>query len=316
MSGRHGTRRILLLTLLLFVTTACSQADKPPQISGPGITFVAPRGSRPSAQSIAWSPVDATNMLVRAYETPDMPAEIYLLDVGTGQKTMLVKQWGQFYGAQWAPDAKHVLILAVNDTPGFEPDGWWIMDPASLSAVNLLPVSASYAAWSPDGTQIAVLRQLSPMQTLDLFLVDVKTGQKYAIFAPPGGDASTGLSWSSDGQRVVFSVLNRQGANNLYMLGVASRTVAKLEKFPSGQEPAWSPSGDVIAVSKWPYLYLVSPDGTCALRIPNVREAWSPTWSPDGQKLGFVSMDGIYYVDLRAALGRDVYQDLCSAATP
>jgi dipeptidyl aminopeptidase/acylaminoacyl peptidase len=139
--------RFLLPCISILFIAGCAQTSRGRLISGKGITFIAPRGSRPEAVSIQWLPKDESTMLVRAYETPEMPADIYLLDVGTGQKTVLVKKnVAQFYAAQWAPDAKHVLILAVNHTAGFEPDGWWIMDPVSLSAVNLFPVTASYAA--------------------------------------------------------------------------------------------------------------------------------------------------------------------------
>lgn len=117
-------QRWMPLLILAILLTSCINAAE--EIEN-GIVFIASRGKRPVAQSIAWSPIDENKVLIRAYETPSQPAEVYILDVQTGEKELVVGplQPAQFIDAKWMPDGKYALILVV-DTIGFEPSGWWV----------------------------------------------------------------------------------------------------------------------------------------------------------------------------------------------
>lgn len=285
-----------------------------PRKTEAGITFVTSRGSRPSAQSIVWSPTDGNKILVTAYETPQEPAEVYILDIKTGQKDVLVQQLpAYFFEAKWTPDGKHALILAENNTKGFEPSGWWMVDISTKSSEYLM-IPNDDAAWSSDGKTIAVLHQeensAHDIIKIELQLINMETKEEETIATYDKADFSSGLSWSADGQYLVFS-LGKIGFNGLYVLNMKTRQATKITENIGSANPAWSPKGNVIAFEKYPSVYLIDMDGKCESEIPNLENVWSPTWSPDGKKLGYVGRDGIYFLEIDKVLGRDIYQNLC-----
>lgn len=302
-----------LITIILFL--GCNSSKS----LGIGVTFIASRGSSPSVQSVVWSPTDEYNLLVVAYETPAEPAEVYMLDVRTGQQDVLAQQLpGYFFEAKWTPDGMHALILAENNTEGFEPSGWWLIDINDTSSAYFMP--SSDIAWSPDGKKVAVLREEkmgANTKKIDLLLIDVATKTEKVITTYNEADSSWGLSWSPDGQYLVFS-LGQTRSSNLYILNTKTLHVAQITDNDGSQHPAWSPRGNIIAYERnFPdniaktYLYLVSSEGKCEVEIPNLENVWSPTWSPDGNKLGYVGREGIYYLEIDKVLRWDVYQNLC-----
>jgi Tol biopolymer transport system component len=96
-----------------------------------------------------------------------------------------------------------------------------------------------------------------------------------------------------------------------------TREVVKITDSKLNDNLAWSPKGNIIALERRAHdeykvtLHLLSADGKCDIEIPNLERVFSPTWSPDGKKLGYFSLDGIYSLDLNEVMGRDIYQSLC-----
>jgi Tol biopolymer transport system component len=283
-----------------------------------GIVFIAPRGSNSPAQSVVWSPSDENKILIRAYETPFYPSEIYMLDIRNQEKDFLVGPLrnAQFIDINWAPDGKKALILVV-DTIGFEPSGWWAIDVNNKSVEHLLGPYDD-ASWSPDESTIAVLRrtQINDPSHLELRLIDSNTNNEEIIASYDEVNYSAGISWSPDNQFVVFS-LRRQNISNLFILNVGTKKIIQLTQNNDSEYPAWSPKGNIIVFERdfsnkvGTSLYLVDVDGKCMIEIPNLGEAWSPTWSPDGKKIAFLSRDGIYVLETDIVFGRDIYQGLC-----
>ncbi len=306
-------RHLFIFLISLIVTnllTGCFNSRN----TNNGITFVTSRGSRPPVQSIVWSPSDKDKILVTAFETPQEPAEVYILDIKTGQKDILAKQLpGYFFEAKWTPDGKHALILAENNTKGFEPSGWWMVNISTKSS-EYLTIPNDDAAWSPDGKTIAVLHQeendAHDIIKIDLQLINMGTKVEETIATYEEADSSSGLSWSSDGQYLVFS-LGKYGIHSLYILNMKTRQVAKITENIGSEKPVWSPEGNIIAFERYPSIHLIDMDGKCEIEIPNLENAWSLTWSPDGKKLGYVGKDGIYFLEIDKVLGRNIYQNLC-----
>jgi len=304
----HFIKRLMFLFVLITLFTSCINSRKMED----GIVFIASRGGRPPAQSIAWSPIDENKVLIRASETPLQPAEVFMLDVQTGKKDFVVGPLkpAQFIEAKWMPDGKKVLILAV-DTTGFEPSGWWAINIDSKSAEYLLrPIDA--VAWSPDGKFIAALERTpgNNSSSIELKLIDADTKVEQTVANYTYIDYSSGISWSPDSQFVVFALGEYQGSNSLFILNVGTRKVSTISE-NKAEQPSWSPKGNIIAFENKNRLHLIDSDGRCEIEIPNLENAWSPTWSPDGMKLGYISGDGIYYVEIEKILGRDIYEGLC-----
>lgn len=120
--------------------------------------------------------------------------------------------------------------------------------------------------------------------------------------------------WSPDGRKLVYSktmcdtdwetyyVCENGG---LEIMDVDSRQVTVPTSGSLGEDPVWSPTGDMIAFVRWMkdsgqrHLFVMSPDGSTSneLTIPGVSEVRGPAWSPDGSKILFVCSEAICVVN-------------------
>ena len=161
-------------------------------------------------------------------------------------------------------------------------------------------------AWSPDGTQLAFVRQLAeggpPPAGLDCAAdpaaCERGTPGPYAVVvtsAAPGSEridfqsASTiyFLDWSPDGTRLSFIT-----DSGLFVLEVATGSTQLV--LPGGYDlPAWAPDGTRLVASRLADaagsdLYLVLLDGSQPLRLTSDEGSESlPAWSPDGSRIAF-----------------------------
>jgi Tol biopolymer transport system component len=244
-------------------------------------------------------------------------AQVYLLDITTGKKEVLVNtDYGDFVASTWAPDGKHVLLVARKNTIGSGAGGLWILNMESNSLEHLL--DSGYAVWSPNGKTIATF-SVEGINTVSekvvLSLIDVDTKNITEIYENLNAKYFFGLSWSPDGENLVFSL--GEDPENLYTLNVQTGQATQITEGIKSTAPVWSPVGNIIAYVSWPTtgirktLHFINSDGKCDIQIPNLEYVWSPTWSPDGKKLAYIARDGIYFLEIEKIFGRDIYQGLC-----
>lgn len=302
---------IILLSWSSSLLSGCNFLDsrKP---TGDGVTFIASVGS-PPADSIVWSPTE-NKILVTAGDVGMGRAQVYILDLSTKQKKVLVNiDYGDIVASTWSPDGKYVLLVAREGSVGSGAGGVWKLDVENNSLEYL--VDAGSSAWAPDGKSIASFFFEVPNKR-SLRLIDVDTKKVTSIYETTDMRYDFGLSWSSDGQNLVFA-LGVDGSEKLYTINVLTREVLQITENVTGSYPAWSPVGNIIAYVNWPSqgtnttLYLMDLDNECDVQIPNLEYVWSPTWSPDGKKLGYIGNDGIYFAAIDEILGRDIYEGLC-----
>ena len=178
-------------------------------------------------------------------------------------------------------------IFVMNDVGGF------------VSQMTFRNRDCTYAAWSPDRTEIAFCSSPRPHES-GIYIINTDGIRQFRVFLTNERPASINHpSWSPDGERIVFAtfqgivVMNRDGSNPT---NITNRR---------GETPDWSPDGSKIVFSSGfdgnYNLFTVSPEGGKWTRItvhPGNEE--NPDWSPDGKSITFSSkrddLWGIYTI--------------------
>jgi len=174
----------------------------------------------------------------------------------------------------------------------------WTVDPDGTDLRNITFSGGrdeSDPAWSPDGRHLAFLRSDGGSRTLIVANAD---GNEPRIIVVPSFACHDLLhpAWSPDGRRIAFSC-NDSNARDIWSIGADGTGLTRLTDEPAPTfridevAPAWSPDGTKIAYQRGVGLteevWTMNPDGSGQARL--VTEAASPDWSPDGQRIVFVS---------------------------
>jgi TolB protein len=157
-------------------------------------------------------------------------------------------------------------------------------------------------SWAPDGRRL-VFTSVTAGNVQGIF-VTTRSGVLERLTAhvydPQSPLLDAHARWSPDGKRIVFHRYKRTGSE----LYVVNADGSGLRKIGDGFEPAWSPDGRRIVFA---YLtpgttnydiYAMNADGSGRRQLTNTSEPDNdPDWSPDGQRIAFVShRDGNYEI--------------------
>jgi tricorn protease len=171
-----------------------------------------------------------------------------------------------------------------------------------------------WPTWSPDGSQIAFISDLSGEEELYLAPQD---GSKPAQQITNGGSAMRYQpEWSADGKRIAFG--DKDG--KIWVVTLADRKMIEIVDSSRGQirDYVWSPRGSYLAFSM-----PVSPNGNTSVyvwsaadnKVRSVTDAnfnsFNPVWDPQGSYLYFISnrefAPQISNIEFNYATNRDAY---------
>lgn len=217
----------------------------------------------------------------------------------------LEKAYG-LVGPQVSPDGEQIVFTALGDL--------WMLDigdptPRQLTDDPFIDVEA---VWSSDGSQLAYASDRAG--SIDIWIRDMGTGAERRLTTMPG--AETSPVWSPDSRRIAFTTVLGLGTE-LHVADVASGETRRLRNdlFAPGRV-SWSPDGSTIAVSVLtPYssrfregqneILLQPVDGGEPRRVTaaqhrgmGARTLDGPVWSPNGQKMAYMSDGLLWTVDV------------------
>lgn len=212
---------------------------------------------------------------------------------GSSEKTITTGKFPE-YDASWSPDAERLAFTHVSQsgTQGnldvfiANADG---SEPKKFAGDQGKLSHEEYAAWSPDGKQIAFSSTFEGNQ--ELYVAEIDGSNRRRLTNDPALDAHP--AWSPDGQKIVFAS-NRWGDFEIAIMDADGGNLRRLTAARGLDDyPVFSPDGRRIAFTSnrdGNYeIYVMDIDGKNQINVTG-HEALDnyPAWTNDS-KLAFVS---------------------------
>ena len=184
--------------------------------------------------------------------------------------------------------------------------------PAPMRPVALTSLTGAefYPTFSPDGEQVAFSWNGPKQDNWDVYVTLVGSSDVRRLTSDPGEDARP--TWSPDGRQIAF-VRQRANDSTIHLVSPLGGAERRLGDFKGADSLAWSSDGKWLAAGNSGHLnfglwnqfprfggqgprgiYLVSVESGAVrpLIVPaSNRVDSTPAFSPDGQRLAYVSCD-------------------------
>ena len=178
------------------------------------------------------------------------------------------------------------------------------VDGSGLTRLTEHPRVDADPDWSPDGTSIAffsardgVINDQGVINNGGLYVMRADgSGVTRAYFdESTDNDLPSHPRWSPDAAEILFSTGPFLGSRRLYVVNADGTGLASLTPTFSNVVGAdWSPNGDKIVLANGASgasdIFVMNTDGSGLTQLTAGGDNSSPSWSPDGSRVAFVSL--------------------------
>jgi TolB protein len=196
----------------------------------------------------------------------------------------------------WSPDGRQIAFSMQGSLWGIPVTGGEAVQLTSDTGYDSEP------AWSPDGSEIAFVRDND--RSIQIWVMKADGGSAHVVTHT--GNANVDPRWSRDGKSILCTSSAGGKGFGLWVASIEDgRMRPVLEDQHQNITPSWSPDGKEIAFvsnRQWDEKEIVGTGGIWKLRLgekdPSLllqeETLWRarPAWSPDGQKIAYISFRG------------------------
>ncbi len=252
--------------------------------------------------------------------------DIWLVRTGEGAPVKLTNSPKRDDTPRWSPDGKTIAFISDRDGK----NQLWLINPSGGEALKLTDTKNGVGSffWSPDSRKIAFLlpepetedEKKKRKERGDVILVDqnlrmihinvIDIATQETVQITQGNFSVDSLSWSPDGEKIVFSARPTPKIQDLfntdiYTVHVNSKDIKKIIQNEGADTwPKWSPDGEMIAfvsndgrnewIANW-HICVMPAKGGISRNITKKFEEYitSCTWSSDSKTLYFQASQGV-----------------------
>ncbi len=233
--GRQRDRRWMALALVLAVAgiaaTAWTVAKKRSEFDVVKLQTV-PLTTFPGSESHPSFSPDGTQVAFSWNQGKEDDLDLFVTVVGAGTPLQLTKTPETEYSPAWSPDGQHIAFLRQStDKAGFFliPALGGVERKISDASPHRVGGDSPFVAWSPDAKTLAIVDRLVETDPLSIYLVDVASGQRRRLTAPPEktvGDSA--LAWSPDGNSIAFIRTAGIAVQDIHIVDLTSGHVRRM----------------------------------------------------------------------------------------
>ena len=236
---------------------------------------------------------------------PDIPGQLYSVGVDGARLEQMTRPDADYLAPAVSPDGSKIAFVRFvrgSDPPQTFHEGIYVMSVEGSEMFELLttgepkPISVSQIAWSPDGSQIAFIREFFVGHSEadfqhELWIMNSDGSEPHKVV----DRQIESFSWSPDGSRIAFTeqaVAGERFVWDLYVMDADGRSVERLTQDGQSRQPSWSPDGEKLAFQSHDQIYVMNADGSQISRLTIGQESYGgPAWSPDSSALAINAFD-------------------------